>query len=277
MDLHYLKDNALTLGLAVGGVLAVGVGLFKFRQWVAGGVCRSKAALTGKTAIITGANTGIGLETAVDLARRGARVILACRSVERGEKAAVLVRKRSGSQDVAFVQLDLSSQDSIRAAAKSILEGETRVDILVNNAGIALGAYKTTIDGHEAHFGVNHLGHFLFTNLLLPRLVKTGSSMARVVTVTASLYKKCSRFDFEAISSSDPARYSSQMPGRAYSQSKLANILFSRGLSRRLEGAGVSTYAVHPGIVYSELSRDFIKVYPLYKRVSSTNSIQWNI
>ena len=144
-------------------------------------------SLDGKTVIITGANTGIGLETAVDLAKRNARVILACRSVERGEKAAVEVRKRSGNDNVVFRQLDLASLDSVRKFSDKILEEEPRIDILINNAGLYNSSYLETIDGFEMTFAVNHLGHFLLTNLLLDRLKEAPS--ARVVNVGAALYK----------------------------------------------------------------------------------------
>ena len=267
MDASYqcLKDS-WTLGLALGGVLALGIGYYRYRRWVGGGVCRCKTLLTGKTAIITGANTGIGLETAVDLARRGARVLLACRSVERGERAAVEVRKKSGNQDVSFVHLDLSSLDSVRAAAESILNKEARIDILVNNAGVSLLEYQETEDSFESHFGINHLGHFLLTNLLLPSM-KTCPD-ARIVTVSSSLYKRSNDFYFTEVNSSDPTRFSNRSPGLAYSQSKLANILFTRSLSKRLEGTGVSTYAVHPGfILRTELSRYFYKSSWLYQKV----------
>ena len=138
--------------------------------------------------IITGANTGIGLETAVDLAKRNARVILACRSVERGETAAIEVRKRSGNDDVVFVQLDLASLDSVRKFAAKILEEEPRIDTLINNAGVmALPERKLTQDGFEMQFGTNHLGHFLLTNLLLDRIKE--ALLARIINVSSSVHK----------------------------------------------------------------------------------------
>ena len=245
-----------------GGLLvAVGFGAYRYRRWVGGGVCHSKAKLNGKTVIITGANTGIGLETAVDLAGRGARVILACRSDERGEKAAVEVRRRSGKRDVHYVHLNLASLESVHSFAEMILEREPTIDILINNAGIALPTYQQTDDGFEAHMGVNHLGHFLLTNLLLPRM-KESPHHARIVTVSSGLYKNCLEFDFAEMNSNDPARYSKKRPGRAYSMSKLANILFMRSLSQRLEGTNVSTYALGPGLIFrTELSRYISKSF----------------
>ena len=165
---------------------------------MAGAVCKSKARLDGKTVIITGANTGIGLETAVDLAKRNARVILACRSVERGETAAVEVRKRSGNDNVVFVQLDLASLDSVRKFATKILEEEPRIDILINNVGILSPSFTKTADGIEATFAVNHLGHFLLTNLLLDRIKEAPS--ARIVNVS-SMGHSMGKIDFNNLNS----------------------------------------------------------------------------
>ena len=252
--------------LLVGGLIAaVGVS-YMFRKWVAGGVCHSKATLTGKTVIITGSNTGIGLETAVDLAKRGARVILACRDVEKGERAAVEVRRRSGNVNVIFLQLDLASLQSVRRFAENILREEPCIDILINNAGISLTSSQKTVDGFEAHMGVNHLGHFLLTNLLLNHLKESPS--ARIVTVSSVLYKRCEFFDFENMNSVDPSRYLQKMPGMAYSQSKLANILFSRHLAKILEGTNVATYVLCPGLIRTQLARYFLKVMSFPRKVS---------
>ena len=236
-----------------GGLAAGAVGLsciFLVRKWVAhhGGVCRSQARLDGKTVIITGANTGIGLETAVDLAKRNARVILACRSVERGEKAAVEVRKRSGNNNVVFFQLDLASLDSVRKFAAKILEEEPQIDILINNAGVmALPERTLTQDGFEMQFAVNHLGHFLLTNLLLDHIKKTPS--ARIVNVSSKAHLR-GNIDFENLNSEK-----SYVPWIAYDTSKLANILFTRSLAKRLEGTGVTANSLHPGLIMTELSR----------------------
>lgn len=258
----------LCKGLAVGGVLAVVAYKF-YRTWVSGKSCLSAAKLSGKTAIVTGANTGIGLETAVDLARRGAKVILACRSVERGERAAAEVRRRSGNHTAVFTHLDLSSLGSVRDFAKEVLRTESRIDILVNNAGVCCAAYRKTQDGFEEHLGINHLGHFLLTNLLLPRMTLSSGQPARVVNVTSSLYKRSPTFDFALLrSTAEPRGYS---PWAAYSQSKLANILFTRELGRRLEaeGSGVCAYAVHPGVIFTtELGREHVRKYSYLKRVS---------
>ncbi len=250
--------------LAIGGcITALGYGLF--RRWVKGRVCSSKAVLTGKTALITGANSGIGLETAVDLAKRGARVILACRSVERGERASVEVRRRSGNQNVVFVQLDLASLTSIRAFAEKICQEEPQINILVNNAGVCFISYLQTVDGLEGHMGINHLGHFLLTNLLLDTLKE--SKDGRIVIVSSSLYCTCREFEFDNINSSDPSRFSSSRPSAAYSQSKLANVMFCRSLAKRLEGTGVGVHVITPGLIRTQLSRDIKKNISLPLRV----------
>ena len=233
-------------GIAV-SVLGLAVGLHLFRKWMAGGVCRSKARLDGKTVIITGANTGIGLETAVDLAKRNARVILACRSVERGEKAAVEVRKRSNNDNAVFRQLDLASLESVRKFAGKILEEEPRIDILINNAGVALPERNLTKDGFEMQFGTNHLGHFLLTYLLLDRIKEAPS--ARIVNVS-SMGHSFGHLDFDNLNSE---RSYSQLV--TYGTSKLANIVFTRALAKRLEGTRVTANSLHPGSINTELGR----------------------
>ncbi|KAJ0064036.1 hypothetical protein NL108_017641 [Boleophthalmus pectinirostris] len=150
-----------------------------------GARCTSPAKLHGKTAIVTGSNTGIGKATALCLAKRGARVILACRSKERAEAAVYDIRKESGNQQVLFMPLDLSSLQSVRDFAQTFLKTEPRLDFLINNAGV-IGAGRTQ-DGFGMEFGVNHMGHFLLTLLLLDRLKQCAPS--RIVTVTSLLHR----------------------------------------------------------------------------------------
>ena len=169
-------------------VAAIPLVVYACRRYFGGGVCHSKAKLNGKTVIITGANTGIGLETAVDMAGRGARVILACRSKEKGEAAVAEVKRRSNSEDAIFVSLDLASRHSVREFAAKVLDKEPSIDILINNAGVMSPPYTKTADGFELQFGVNHLAHFLLTNLLLERLKAAPS--ARIVNVSSRAQEK---------------------------------------------------------------------------------------
>ncbi|XP_070577917.1 retinol dehydrogenase 13-like [Ptychodera flava] len=233
------------------GVGAVG-GMYYLRKYFKGGVCTSKARLDGKTVIITGSNTGIGKETAKDLAARGARVILACRDLEKASKAAEEVKLSSKNENVVVKKLDLSSLQSVRDFAKEIQTEESRLDILINNAGVMACPHMKTQDGYELQLGVNHLGHFLLTNLLLDLLKK--SSPSRIINVSSKAHEN-GKINFDDINSEKGySKFS------AYSQSKLANVLFTRELSRKLEGTGVTVNSLHPGVVKTELGRHFGKL-----------------
>ncbi|XP_003459273.1 dehydrogenase/reductase SDR family member 13 [Oreochromis niloticus] len=214
--------------------------------------CSSSMKLKGKTAIVTGSNTGIGKSTALELAKRGARVILACRNKERGEAAAYDIRRESGNNQVVFMHLDLASLKSVQSFAETFLKTEPRLDILINNAGvIGLGC---TEEGFGMAFGVNHLGHFLLTSLLLERLKQCGPS--RVVTVAALLHR-LGTIDFSLLTSQKDlvSGQSTWDSFHAYCNSKLCNVLFTRELSNKLEGTSVSCYCLHPGVIYTELGR----------------------
>ncbi|XP_024911056.1 dehydrogenase/reductase SDR family member 13b.1 [Cynoglossus semilaevis] len=217
-----------------------------------GARCSSSVRLEGKTAIVTGGNTGIGKATALQLAKRGARVILACRNKEKAEMAVYDIRRESSNNQVLFMHLDLSSLKSVQCFAETFLETEPRLDILINNAGV-MGPGRSE-DSFGLAFGVNHLGHFLLTNLLLERLQRCGPS--RVVTVAALLHR-FGTIDFPLLSSvkdlvsGDSTWHSIQ----AYCNSKLCNVLFTRELANRLEGTSVTCYSLHPGVVYTELCR----------------------
>jgi NAD(P)-dependent dehydrogenase (short-subunit alcohol dehydrogenase family) len=203
--------------------------------------------MQGKTVIITGGNTGIGKASAVGLAKLGADVIITSRSAEKGAKAKAEIEARAG-RPVRLELLDLASFDSIRAFADRILESTPRIDVLVNNAGLILEHRAKTEEGFEATFGVNHLGHFLLTELLLPRIRE--SSPARIVVLASDAhYRAKSGLDWSDLMSD--RRYRAL---DVYSKSKLANVMFARELARRLEGTGVTVNAVHPGVVATEFA-----------------------
>ncbi|CAL8249786.1 unnamed protein product [Boreogadus saida] len=240
-----------------GAAVAVSVlGVWLLRRWVAGGVCRSTARLDGRTVLITGANTGIGKETARDMARRGARVVMACRDLTRAERAAEEVRRATGNGNVVIRHLDLASTYSVRTFAKEFLGSEERLDILINNAGIMMCPKWLTEDSFETQMAVNHLGHFLLTNLLLPKL--RSSAPSRVVVVS-SLAHETGKVDFDDLFFAKRP-YSSMA---SYKQSKLANVLFSRELARRMKGTGVTAYSLHPGVIRTELGRHVESWFPL--------------
>ena len=199
----------------------------------------------GKTVLVTGATSGIGLEASVALARQGARVVMVGRDRAKTELAAVAVTARAGVKPEAQLLCDFSSQASIRALAGQVLERFERVDVLVNNAGGVNKTRRLTADGIEATFAVNHLGYFLLTNLLLDRLVR--SAPARVVTV-ASVGHRHGTLDFDDLGYE---RGYSIM--KAYARSKLANVLFAAELARRLEGTGVTSNSLHPGAVATNI------------------------
>ncbi|KAG7238093.1 hypothetical protein INR49_031447 [Caranx melampygus] len=206
--------------------------------------CKSTVKLHGKTAIVTGANTGIGKTTAMDLARRGARVILACRDRGRAEAAIQEIVQETGNNQVIFMQLDLASLRSIRSFADDFLRAEPRLDLLINNAGL-VNSGKTE-DGFGMIFGVNHLGHFLLTVLLLDRLKASGPS--RVVTVASTAYT-FGKLDFNCLTTHrDLVLGSSDFTlFQSYSCSKLCNVLFTHELAKKLQGSTVTCYSLHPG------------------------------
>uniref|UniRef100_H3D5K2 Retinol dehydrogenase 13 n=1 Tax=Tetraodon nigroviridis TaxID=99883 RepID=H3D5K2_TETNG len=214
-----------------------------------GGRCPSKATIKGKTVIITGANTGIGKEAARELAQRGGRIIMGCRDMEKCEATAKEIRGSTLNRHVYASQLDLSSLKSIREFAEKITKEEQRVDVLINNAGVMRCPAWKTEDGFDMQFGVNHLGHFLLTNLLLDKLKESAPS--RVINL-ASLAHIVGKMDFEDLNW-EKKKFDTK---QAYCQSKLANVLFTRELAKRLQaGTGVTVNAVHPGVVATELGR----------------------
>ncbi|MBV7331192.1 SDR family NAD(P)-dependent oxidoreductase [Chloroflexi bacterium TSY] len=199
--------------------------------------------LTGKTIIVTGGNSGIGFEAAKEFAHQGAQTILACRNPEKASAALAQLQTEIPNAEVEVMPLDLSSLASVRAFADAFSTRHDRLDVLVNNAGIMMIPYGTTEDGFELQVGTNHLGHFALTGLLFDLLLKTPES--RVVTVSSTGHTM-GDMDFDNLLYADGKDYS---PTRAYGRSKLANLLFTYELQRRLEAAKSSTtaVAVHPG------------------------------
>lgn len=197
--------------------------------------------LNGKIAIVTGANSGIGYETARALARKGATVILACRNNQKGEAAILQILQEYPAAKVELIQLDLSDLASIRRFTDEFADRHKRLDILINNAGIMMSPFGRTADGFELQFGTNHLGHFALTGLLLEDLTHT--PQARVVTVS-SWGHRFGKIDFDNLNAEQ-----GYDPGAAYGQSKLANLLFTYELQRRFENTGLDTIAAatHPG------------------------------
>ena len=202
---------------------------------------------SGRTAVVTGANTGLGYETAAALAAKGAHVVLAVRNLDKGKAAADLIARRTPGADVTLQELDLTSLASVHQAADQLHAALDRVDLLVNNAGIMMTPLGTTADGFELQFGTNHLGHFALTGRLLDLLLVSPGS--RVVTVS-SIGHRFGRIRFDDLQSEHGYNRLS-----AYGQAKLANLLFTYELQRRLVGANAVAVAAHPGGSSSELSR----------------------
>lgn len=204
--------------------------------------------LSGHVALVTGANTGIGLVTARELARRGAHVFIACRSAARAQPALDDIRSASGNPQVEALALDLGDFASVRRCASTFLALGLPLHLLVNNAGLA-GSRGFTASGFELAFGVNHMGHFLLTQLLLERL--RASAPARIVTVASRAHTRTDGIDWDALR--QPTRTRTAI--HEYAVSKLANVWFSAELGRRMAGSGVTTYALHPGVVASDVWR----------------------
>ena len=205
---------------------------------------------TGRVAVVTGANAGLGLETAAVLAERGARVVVAVRDLGKGETAVGEIERRTPNADVALQQLDLSSLASVRTAADELRAAYPRIDLLINNAGVMYPPKQTTADGFELQFGTNHLGHFALTGLLLDHLLQVEGS--RVVTVASIAHNIQAGIHFD-----DLQWERSYNRVAAYGQSKLANLMFTYELQRRLAATQTPTVAVaaHPGISNTELMR----------------------
>jgi len=246
-----LEGGALAgavIGGLLGAIVVIALLLFLFRMWMQGPKCTSKVTLEGKVIVITGANTGIGKICALDMAKRGGKVVMLCRSTERGEAAAEEIRKET-KNDVIVHKCDLASLASVRECAEQLSNSLPKIDILLNNAGVMMCPLTRTEEGFEMQIGTNHFGHFLLTNLLMP-LLKKAAPDARIVNVSSLAHER-GRMNFDDINF-DKRTYSA---AQAYGQSKLANVLFTRELARKGEGSGVNAYALHPGVIATELGR----------------------
>ncbi|MBD3629303.1 oxidoreductase [Cyclobacterium sp.] len=215
----------------------------------------------GRIFIVTGANTGLGYENSLSLAKKGAKVIMACRSLEKGNAAKEIIKKEVPKADVEVMEIDLSSLNAVRNFAKAYQSKYDRLDVLINNAGVMMPPYTKTKDGYELQFEANFLGHFLLTGLLLDTILKTPNS--RIVNLSSIAHKN-GKINFDDLQSEK--KYSASA---AYGQSKLACLLFAFELHRRLKKAGhdqtIST-AAHPGIATTELARHMPKlVYGILK------------
>ncbi len=217
--------------------------------------------MQGKVVLITGANQGIGKASAIELGKLGARLVLVCRNGEKG-RAAVADVRREGARDVELIVGDMSSQADVRRVAGEFKAKYDRLDVLLNNAGVLVTTRRSTIDGIEETFGVNHLGYFLLTHLLLEVLKASGPS--RIVSVSSEAHRRGKmRWDdleFKA------GAYSAMA---AYSQSKLANILFTREVARRLEGSGVTANCLHPGVIASGFGHTYGGIFSVVLKIAS--------
>jgi NAD(P)-dependent dehydrogenase (short-subunit alcohol dehydrogenase family) len=221
---------------------------FASLECAAAGHSCDKRRMTTPIALVTGANTGIGFEIARGLLERGMTVVLGCRDLKRGEVARADLAK-AGKGEAVLMQVDLANLSRLRNFVPKFLGRFERLDLLVHNAGVWPRTRRKTEDGFELTLGVNHLGPFFLTDALLPLLEKSAPS--RIVVVTSSMHTEA-EFDFE-----DPQfKVRQHHGGTAYAQSKLANVLFTRGLARRLDGKGVTVNAVHPGVVNTGLRRE---------------------
>ena len=206
-----------------------------------------------RTYIVTGANSGVGLETARGLARTGAAVVMTARDQEKGERALDEVRRTTGNDRVQLQMLDLASLADVARAADALLDRCPRIDGLINNAGLGTARSGTTADGLELIVGTNHVGHFALTERLIGRILETaaGHGQARIVNVSSLAHRFARGFTPEGITWRGPARSAL----RAYADSKMANLLHARELARRHGAAGLRAHAVHPGYVNSNFSR----------------------
>jgi len=217
--------------------------------------------MTGKVCLVTGANSGIGKATALGLAKLDATVVMVSRDKDKGEAALLEIRTLSGNKNIDSMVADLSSQDSVRELAHDFKARYKNLHVLINNAGIFLPKRVSTVDGLEATFATNHLGHFLLTNLLLD--VLKASAPSRIINITSSAHRG-TEMNFEDLQGEK--KYSGF---HAYSQSKLANVLFTYELARQLEGTRVTVNCLHPGVVRTGFGKDQTGLMSVLVRIGS--------
>ena len=205
-----------------------------------------------KTVLITGANTGIGLATALGVAKMGARVLMVCRNKDRGAKALAQVKAKNGNSSVSLLIADLSSQASVRRLAVEVMENFETLDVLLNNAATIAKHRTLTEDGLEVQFAVNHLAYFLLTNLLMDLL--KANAPARIINVSSQIHSGAG-LDFDDLQFEK--KYSRV---RAYARTKLANVLFTYELARRLDGSAITANCLHPGLVSTNLLADIARI-----------------
>jgi retinol dehydrogenase-14 len=220
--------------------------------------------MTCRVCLVTGANSGVGKATAAGLALLGATVVMACRDKKRGEMAQAEIKSQTGNQKVDLLLADLSSQVSVRQLAREFKEKYDRLDVLINNAGGTNSKRKESVDGLEMTFALNHLGAFLLTNLLLDLLEASGrpARKSRIVTVSSEAQ------GVGTINFGDLQLQNNYSELRSYAQSKLANVLFTYELARRLEGKNVTANTLHPGLVRTHFAGDSLSVFGILFKLS---------
>ncbi|XP_071868537.1 retinol dehydrogenase 13 [Bombus fervidus] len=247
------------------GITIIGGG-YILRDYLSGELYENDKKLNDNVIIITGANTGIGKEIARDLAKREATVIMACRDMEKCENTRRDIVIESRNKYVYCRPCDLASQKGIRDFVEQFKKEHKKLHILINNAGVMRCPKMYTQEGIELQFGVNHIGHFLLTNLLLDTL--KDSAPSRIVNVSSSAHKR-GKIKFDDLNNDKTYE-----PGEAYAQSKLANILFTKELANKLKGTGVTVNAVHPGIVRTEIMR-YMGIYQNFLGRLAVDTLTW--